>query len=216
METKESLSTADLEAWPNPLAFLKPMQSLAVLSACENDLRRYSVKKHASLKVIVGEMDNGQGDSCRLIFATVGMVISGFAHEAVTSSLRNSGPYEGTYEGFPDEFAKMYEHLLDEEDVSFCAWYLNSEGSWQRGRVELPDDEEDPDGSEHIFEYLPFDPLLYAKLEGEYYGREFDIEAVQAIYAHEPLTEDLIKRVNPHCSYARDSVIFRDIGYPIA
>jgi hypothetical protein len=75
-------------------------------------------------------------------------------------------------------------------------------------------DGEDPDGSAQLLQLLDGRPESYRAFAAEYYEVELPLDAVAAVYRHEPLTAALIGRLNGNVTIdeLRDDVA--EIGYP--
>ena len=73
---------------------------------------------------------------------------------------------------------------------------------------------EDPDGSADLLGILAGRPEQYAAFAGEYYERDVDVGEVAAIYRHEPLSVELVRRLNPDIDLASLADDIAEIGYP--
>ena len=60
---------------------------------------------------------------------------------------------------------------------------------------------------------LDGDPSTYRDWAESYYEVSVDLAAVQAIYAHRPLTEDLVRALNPSLALTDLEGDIREIGY---
>jgi hypothetical protein len=205
-------STRTLDQWPAQSEFRKLAQSLAVLSLCQDDTERYSYTHQARPGISFFSMSNGQGDEAAIVFTPEGCIFRGFAHESDTANW--DGLSVELQNELPAELRKHFAAYLEGERASFVAWQLSSESHWRMSSMSTNGDHSD--GSEDIFEYLPFDPSVYVDYESEYYGREIDLAAVKTIYSHSPLTQELIQKLNPSCRTTHSDPRLTFIGYPVA
>ncbi len=212
------LSTFNLAGLPPPLALWKLCQSLAVLAKCRDDSGRYMVVQSLKPGINFASMSNGQGDDCQIFFIGGDALIRGFAHEAPMASWYNRAePWPGTLEGLPGTLHEaLFHDYLNAEDMSFCVWQTQSEGAWQKGKItRFPAaPSEDPDGSGFIFQYFPCTPAEWIAAESDRASEPIDVEVVEHIYHHHPLTPSMIQRLNPNCTIEMQE--FAGIGYPIA
>jgi hypothetical protein len=82
--------------------------------------------------------------------------------------------------------------------------------------VAQPDAEyADPDGSEGLLAELD-GPAEYQTYAQEVYERVVPLDAIEQVYGHEPLTEGLIRAVDPAADTAVALATARAVGYPVA
>jgi hypothetical protein len=169
--------------------------------------------------VQLGSMRNGSGDWFFVWFpGPDSAVIKGFAHESTMTPFKrtNQEPWPGLFDGLPEALA--YARDMQEfppEEVTFCIWHEEG-GAWKIGAVQLQAGGDDPDGSAELLELLDDNPDSYARLAAEYYERKLDVAAVRAVYAGEPLSRAMIKKLNPKADGAQVLKEAAEIGYPIA
>ncbi len=99
-------------------------------------------------------------------------------------------------------------------DTTFCIWRTPEDSAWNCGRIDYPDGS-DPDGSENLLWMLDADPLTYQEFAEKYYERAVNLDAVQQIYDHTGLTEDLARELSPNLSWDALKKDALEIGYPI-
>lgn len=215
----QGISTKCMEKWIKPKELKNLCKSLAVLSWICGDSTRYKYNQVKS----EFSFENGQGDSANIVFKDNDVLFLAFAHEAIFAY------WDGANHIFPDQngnflprtFKDYYEEYLDEERISILAWFLIKDKKWtnfpliDEERVEDAKGEDDPDGSELIWDYLPLNPELYCLWEGEYFDLEIDLSIVEKIYAHKKLNYEDVFKVNPNTLMCRKE--FEDmlvsIGY---
>lgn len=189
----------------NTLSFLPEIdslralsQSLAMLDAIlspEWESRYYSFNSNWDEDEMMASMKNHAGDEYFILFTKTGAIIKGFDHESSMSPYRTepSKVWKGVLDSVPEEFQSfLNEPAFSIEDTTFCIWRRYTDPAWQTGEINYPEDA-DADGSEYILSILNGDPEQYQEFAEEYYEEEIDISAVESVYQHKPLTENLIK-----------------------
>jgi hypothetical protein len=82
--------------------------------------------------------------------------------------------------------------------------------------VAQPDAEyADPDGSEWLLAELG-DPAAYQTHVQEVYERVVPLDVIERVFAYQPLTEGLIRAVDPAADTAVALATARAVGYPVA
>jgi hypothetical protein len=128
--------------------------------------------------------------------------------------------------------------------ITFCFWKKYSDFTWNKGNFEYPgNSDRDYDGSEDCLSYLFMTPEEYVifakdnyfsfnKINGKYsiWYEEFsdvikppvevgkniiDLESVKYIYEHKPLTDNIVKSINPYISLDEIKEKITSIGYPV-
>jgi hypothetical protein len=72
------------------------------------------------------------------------------------------------------------------------------------------------DGSGDLLAMLDGRPQTYHSWAKDYYEISIPVEAVRAIYEHQPLTEQLVTQLNPDLSLAEIQHDVVEIAYPNA
>jgi hypothetical protein len=125
-------------------------------------------------------------------------------------------PWPNLLKGIPLEFiAASKEPAFSMENISFCIWKLNIAPSWGKGEFEYADDE-DPDGSEYLLNIFDAKPETYQVFAQEYYEVDLTLAAIEAIYRHMPLTNELVQSINPENSLKELEGDILEISYPSA
>jgi hypothetical protein len=93
-----------------------------------------------------------------------------------------------------------------------------SDTAWSAGPVEFPaEDSEDADGTGWMLDVLvEGTPEAYQRFAGDYYEVVPDVEAIRHIYAHKPLTQEIVSLLNPAVSLTDLDQDTARIGYPAA
>ncbi|GAA0541785.1 hypothetical protein GCM10010172_23980 [Paractinoplanes ferrugineus] len=201
-------------------------QSLAVLDAilCPNaDSRRYFYSVQWRLDSQLFWMDSGTGDDLSVTFPA-GAFVRGFAHESPMSPAENSDElWPGMLDGLPAEFESLLEEpsfmYKDVLSATFCMWRAATDGQWRHGSVDLPETDtssSDVDGSEMMRVLCEEAPPLYVDFAETYYPMPVSREAVEQIWRTVPLTESLVRELNPSVGMAE---LIEEVGlaaYPVA
>ncbi|MCI0488117.1 MAG: hypothetical protein L0229_16130 [Blastocatellia bacterium] len=208
-----------LASLPNIDSLKKVSRSLAMLDAIlspEWEYRYFSFNSHWGPNEMMASMRNGCGDEYFILFNPVGAILKGFAHESVMSPYANESgkPWPGVVDEVPNEF----QHFLKEpafsiNDVTFCIWRKYGERRWQTGNIDYPEGD-DPDGSEELLFALDSNPSTYQEFAQEYFERDIDLSAIEHVYRHKPLTEEIIKALNADILPQALKADIDEIDYP--
>lgn len=195
-------------------------QSLAMLDAVMMPVREsryYSFSSKWAEGEMVASMFNGSGDEYAILFNSHGAIIIGLAHESPMSpyGAESGGPWPGVSDDVPAEFqAFLSEPAFFPEGSTFCIWRKYSDTSWQVGRIDYPAGD-DPDGSEDLLRILDGRPTTYQQFAEEYYESRIELSAVEDVYQHKPLTDEIIKRLNAERTKNDLTADAGEIGYPV-
>lgn len=197
------------------------MQSLAMLDAIlspdEVHLRYHFFNWDWDEEEQMGSMDNGCGDDYHALFAPEGCFFKGFAHECLMSPYADEpvALWPDLLTGVPKEFAHcLIEPAFTMQDTTFAFWWLNESPGWKKGPIYFPPEDPDPDGSADLLRLLAGNPLTYKAWAQEYFEVDLDVKDIISVYNHLPLTEALVRRLNPECKLEGLAKDMREIGYP--
>jgi hypothetical protein len=204
---------------PDIESLKKLSQSLAMLDAImspEWESRYYSFNSKWNDGEMMASMKNGSGDEYFILFNRHGAIIKGFDHESPMSRYANEAgtPWPGVLDQVPSEFQDfLSEPAFSIEDTTFCIWLTNSDARWQVGRIDCPEGD-DPDGSEGLLSSLDGKASSYKEFAEAYYERPVDLSAIQHVYAHKPLTAEIVAALNADVSLDELKADIEEIGYP--
>lgn len=209
------ISSRHLAALPDIPTLRKLLQSLATLDAILSPdwaSRYYSFNCKWAEAQQMGSMRNGSGDDWFALFMPGGAGIVGVSHES--PMFRAGVPWPGIFQGIPPELAELAsEPAFDPSNTTFCIWRRLRDPGWSRGPVEYaPGD--DPDGSAELLGMLDGNPRSYQQFALDYFEVELPLRAVEAIYAHDSLTDALVRELNPEASVEALVPDLTEIGYP--
>jgi hypothetical protein len=214
------ISTRNLDALPDITGLTRTLQGMAMLDAIlspEWQYRYYSFNTRWAPGERMGSMRNGHGDDFFAHLSGSGCWLKGFAHEYPMNPHRHSPKrvWPGVLDSVPKDFANcLTEPAFSLDETTFCIWRRSSDDRWQRGPVQFPEGP-DPDGSAFLLSDLDGRPATYQNFAQDYYERDVDIGAVEHIYAHRVLTDQLVARLNPDLTLADIAADIEEIGYPV-
>jgi hypothetical protein len=213
------ISTRNLTHLPDIDNLRKLSKSLAMLDAIispEWESRYYSFNSKWKPGEEMASMRNGSGDEYFLLFTAFGAILKGFAHESAMTPYRHRPAklWDGLLDNVPKEFASfLTEPAFDMESTTFCIWRTYADKAWQCGKIDFPD-KDDPDGSKDLLFILDGNPRTYVAWAKEYYEKKISVRAVRDIYAHRPLTSEVIARLNANLSLSELQEEIEEIGWP--
>jgi len=210
------LSTATPERLPDIETLRRLTKSIAMLEAIicpEWEYRYFSYNSKWAEGEEMASMRNGSGDEWFLLFDKNGAALKGLAHESPVVA-------EGAFaRRIQETVPKALETFLKEpafamEWASFCIWRARTDSGWKvvlpaEGHTALKED-----GSEDLIWIFDGKPETYQEWAQDYYGRDIPLKAVQAIYAHQALSEELVSALNEELGMDDLVADAREIGYP--
>lgn len=212
------ISTRDLRNLPDIPSFRRLVRALAMLDAIlspEWEYRYYSFDSHWAPGQSMASMRNGSGDHWFALLCPAGVALHGLAHEAAL--YRMDDPWPGIFDALPTEFRANFleEPAFDTRNSTFCIWRRVADNAWSHGPVRLPAGS-DPDGSAALLSILDGDPQQYCAFASDYFECALAPTDVASVYAHAPLTDALVRRLNPDVTLASLAADIEEIGYPEA
>jgi len=191
---------------PDPAALWRRLIALAALDRLLSPdwyYRYYSFDAAFGPGLQVGSMRNGSGDDFFVGFSAGGVFFKGFDHESSMSPYAQD-PLElwpGIYEGCPESLHGFRDEpaFSTAENATFALWWDAADPGWRVG-VESYAEGEDPDGSEWLLDLLGAGPEGYLDFAQGYYeegAANLELEFVQQVYAHEPLSETALAKLAP-------------------
>lgn len=237
------ISTRDLSLLPDVATLERVSRAMAVIWLImhpKNDpVPWYSFREFWGPGLKRAHMNNEQGDHWHLLFNSHGVILLGFDHESEMSPYSNHGIWPGMYDGLPSEFQQALEEPAFEanEAVTYCIWRKNTDSSWHRGQIDFPFRTDDLlgyefmkfppyvadglDGSANQLTLLLEDPHLFWEWLVDSYEdpeslEDIPIEAVNVIYAHEPLTQAMVETLKPGLKLESIRETLLETGYPLS
>ena len=206
----------DPGALPDLAALRRRAQSLGMLDAIispEWEFRYYSFDAHWGEGEEMASMRTGSGDDWFLLLGRFGAAIKGLGHE---TGLAGETLAAEVQRQVPPAFASFLgEPAFGMDWVSYCYWRAPDDVTWHK--VVHPDPlllgEED--GSADLA-VLVEPPASYQQFAREYYEVELPLAAIEAVYAHTPLTPALVRSLNAELPMSQARELAAQVGYPVA
>jgi hypothetical protein len=212
------LSTATPEKLPDIETLRRLTKSLAMLDAIMSpdpdwEYRYYSYNSKWGDGEEMASMRNGSGDEWFLLFDKNGAALKGLAHEYPLAG--DTRFADRIQEAVPRDFHSfLQEPAFDMQSATFCIWRRHTDKKWSV--VTLADRPASPqeDGSGFLISILDGKPKTYCSYARDYYDREIPLAAVEAIYRHEELSDELVAKLNPEVELSDLVADAAQIGYP--
>ncbi|GHJ43966.1 hypothetical protein Cs7R123_13080 [Catellatospora sp. TT07R-123] len=194
--------------------------ALAALDAVVADGERFTFAQ--SDGETTARMDDGCGDEYDIVFSSAGVFIRGVYHESSMSAYHQA-TWPGLLDGLPTAFVP---YLLDPRFHSgtksfvatFVLWRLDGADRWSAGRdIDLSpaeDDEEGADGSWLLRPVCDGVTDWYLDLAQTVYDADPDRAAVECVVELCPLTETMVRALNPAVGLAEVGAALARLGYP--
>ncbi|MFB8216450.1 MULTISPECIES: hypothetical protein [Streptomyces] len=198
-------------------------RSLAMLDAIlcpEWDHRWHSFDAQWSPTEAMASMRDGSGGEYSVVLSADGAYARGFDHESPMSPYVDDAPWPGVLDEVPAVFRRYVDEpsFTDESGmpvVTACLWRVGDDDRWRAGTIEFPEDGEDSDGADWLFQLLVTGtPESYQEWAEDHFEIPVDLEAVRHIYALRPLTDDVITALAPERIPAELAADIKEIGYP--
>jgi hypothetical protein len=194
---------------PSIPALRRITQALAMLDAIlcpEWEDRYYSFNAAWGPGEEMASMRNGSGDDWFLLLDSAGAALKGFAHELFVD-----GALSPNIEAqVPAEFSSfLHEPAFSMQYATFCYWRKADDSSWSKVSGALSDD-----GSDEMLALLVAGPSGYQEWAESYYEVSVVLEAVAAVFSHQPLNDSLVLALNPDADLDSVYAEAKEIGYP--
>jgi hypothetical protein len=165
-------------------------------------------------------MRNGSGDEYSIVFCDAGVLVRGFDHESLMSPAASEfgEPWPGVIDSVPEVFARCVREPAFSFDgvpeLTVCLWRQRDDDRWHAGEIEFPAGD-DPDGAQHLFALLVDGSAeAYQRFAEDYYEVAVELGAVRQVLALHPLSDELVRRLNPRLSMVDLAEDLASIGYP--
>ncbi|GAA3290580.1 hypothetical protein Dvina_19325 [Dactylosporangium vinaceum] len=172
----------------------------------------------------VASMRSGGGDEYDIVFTADGVFIRGVYHESPMFKYTDGRLWPGLLDGLPEEFRPRVSEpafsLYGWLNASFVLWRRAGDERWHAGDdidFSPADDEEvDPDGS-WLLDIL-FDDMAdrYCEFAQEVHEVVLPLSAAGHIVEFRPLTDAVIRALNPEAEPAHVRADAGRFGYPLA
>ncbi|WP_083019030.1 hypothetical protein [Mycobacteroides saopaulense] len=189
------------------------------------DNRRYSYTQDWGDGLSTAEIRNGSGDDCFIVFTPAGGFIRGFDHESPMTPWHTRQPtlWPGLVDGLPEAFTEFLDESAFAFDgvfaATYCLWRQQHDRTWQTGSVVYPEHQVgiSPDGSDQFLNEILTGPtsLPYQQFVRDYFETQPDPAAIEHVFELRPLTEDVVRALNPDITLEDLVDDIDSIGYPV-
>lgn len=200
------------------LAISKAIAMLDAVMSPDWQYRYYSFNSKWSPGEQMASMRNGSGDDYFILFNRHGAILKGYDHESVAAAhvVQHGAPLPGMFDSVPKEFAEfLTEPAFSINQTTFCHWRKYDDANWHWGHP-TPSASADAGGARSLLSVLTGGPSAYAQWARGYYEVPVDLESVQRIYRHEPLSLALVHALNPRTAIRELQVDIEEIGFRTA
>ena len=210
------VSTATPERIPEIETLRRLTKSVAMLDAIvcpEWEYRYFSYDSKWAPGEEMASMRDGCGNDWFLLFDRHGAALKGLAHEYPLAS--DASFAARIQQTVPAEFSSfLKEPAFSMDMASFCIWRRTTDNGWTvvtpaKGGVSPEDD-----GSADLIDVFDGNPETYRAWAVHYYDREIPASAVEAIYEHQALSNQLVASLNEELSLPDVLSDAMQIGYP--
>ena len=205
-----------LPSIPDLIRRTKALAALDLILSPEWLYRYYSFNSAWAPGQQMASMRDGCGDEWWLVFDSTGWAaLKGQAHE---SEARSKGR---------EELSRAIQALIPPELTGFAAepafrWNQTGFAYFQRAFSQPWNRVNDlskfaalNSGESELLRHLSGSPEDYASFATDYYETQVPVEIVAGVFGHEPLTENVVKTLNPSIAIEDiASELYTEIGYP--
>lgn len=154
----------------------------------------------------MASMRNGSGDDWFLLLNSAGAALKGFAHELAD----DPGLPHNIQVQVPTDFASfLNEPAFSMQYATFCYWCKVTNLSWNKADSALTND-----GSDDMLALLVSEPAAYKAWAEDYYETSVPLEAIVALFSHQPLDDPIILALNSDADLGSVYADAGEIGYP--
>ena len=194
---------------PKASLLKKISQSLATLDAImmpDWDFRYFSFNNRWDYSESMASMRDGSGDEYFILFNDTGVIGKVFSKETEFSTEKK---LKSLSKNIPKVFSSFFkEPAFTLENTSFLFFSEKKSTLWNSNPIDrkLP-----------LLGFLSKNNHIdvYLKFSEEYYEKKLDERAVNKIFSHTPLDEDLIQSINKNSSMDIILNDIKEIGYPL-
>lgn len=198
---------------------MKRAQALAALDLILSpdwQYRYYSFNSQWSPDEKMASMRNGSGDEWWIVHHQSGWAaLKGLDHESAAWSEGGSDLSEQLQQAIPIHYGNFAtEPAFVWDATSFAYVYWPERRSWTRvnDNTEFPDLEA---GEDSLLALLAGPASAYVAYAADYFERDLPLEAVEHIYAHRRISDEIVRQLNPDVRYSEiGTELENEIGYP--
>lgn len=206
-----------LPSIPKLIQRTKALAALDLILSPEWDSRYYSFNSQWALGEQMASMRNGSGDEWWIVFHSGSWAaLKGLGHESRAWSKEREKLSKALCSALPvelDDFAR--EPAFQWEATSFAYFCLSDAADWKRANDLTEFAAISNTGEDELLELLVGGPADYVSFVEGYFEKSVKVELVASIFALQPITEEVVKALNPDASLEEISPeLFDEIDYP--
>ena len=123
--------------------------------------------------------------------------------------------WPGVLENIPTVFAAALEEpAFSIDDTTFAIWRQHNDQVWHCGNIDFPADPYG-DGSADLLTILDGRSETYLEWANDYYEADIDHRSIQHVYQSLPLSNSIVRSLNPEASIKVLETRLEKIGYPL-
>lgn len=234
---KEPPNTQKLERLPKIEQLIDISRSLAALDLVYQD----SFHKNEDANVQFSEhwedkdgeralqLDWEGNDTLVIWFSPRGCVIKGHDDESTMNPVTSPFDleeqhgmklYPSMLKGFPKELEGFFEEpKFNPENATFYIWRKKEDDAWHIGPISWPNRApnrwKSHDGSDDLLSPLSVDAEQYTNWLKKAKHRKVDVADIKKVFEQEPMSDELMKRLDSHRKLAEIKDDLKIIGYPV-
>lgn len=201
----------DLPDAPRLMALLRANAALDAILMPDWELRYFSFNSRWDDAEDLGSLRNGQGTEIFCLFSSEVSFLKGFEPDYPD----NGGGLTPSEQALLPRalLPAVNESAFDMSNVSYVAFWSAAALTWTPVR---PSREGWSTAVSGGLSLMMDDPKVYTEWANEYYETEVDIDIVTRVQSGEPLSEDVIAKLNPYRDIAELVEEMREIGFPVS
>ena len=219
MSTKK-ISLEKLDTIPGIPELIRKSKAMALLDAIimrDWEFRYYSFDSNWGSREMMASMRNGSGDHYFIHFQENGAFIKEYDQSAILlKEYNNASILKELSKNLPTTFKdSVLEPAFEMDQISFLSWKIKGEENWKTGDTSIFSKEAVAYPVNHIA-IVTGDYSDYLDWAEEYYETKIDRVTAYSIFDGDPLTNDMVRKLNPDASLEDLEEDIKEIDYPIA
>lgn len=194
----------------------RALAALDLILSPDRENRLYFFDSHWSHSEQMASMRNGVGEEWWMVFHKDGWaVLKGLDHNCPAWTIHREKLSLALQRSLPAEFAEVaMEPVFHWNETSFAYFHVVGARRWLRAN-DFTIFKKEEAGDTGLLAHLIGEPADYADFASQYYESEVKEHLVAQIFAHRPITAEIVAALNP--STTLDEIakeLYHQIGYP--
>lgn len=206
-----------LPSIPKLIQQTKALAALDLILSPEWEYRYYSFNARWAADEQMASMRNGSGDEWWIVFHKAGWAaLKGLDHESSAWSKGRDRLSAALNSVIPPALAGFaQEPAFRWKETSFAYFCLSDAAGWKRANDLTEFASITNAGEDELLRHLVGSAEDYAAFVMDYYEKSVPVELVSAVFAFQPITDDLVVSLNSDITIDDISAeLFDEIGYP--